>query len=314
MRRIGMAIAAAAIGAALLFAPARASAAGGLAASASQIDAAARASLRKDIEAYRVAHPEVFEAIRELRGIKPEVYRTFRNPIPLVGRELRALGPSALLPMLDALAFEAPATQPLTRAEKRALVVGLLEAVGVLRDPRSGPVLRAVLDASAGDERVAVAAAEAMGRLCGDAELNALVEHTAEGDALRLAAIQGLGACKRIESAKHLAALLAGASDEAVAQTIGAALGSVGSSWAWKAMGPDAEAAGDAVRAVAAKALVQGFVRFAGEQARSRFEKSLGMVEHPAAIEAIDAARPSASVETRAALDALAARLASRKR
>ncbi|NUQ75543.1 MAG: FAD-dependent oxidoreductase [Polyangiaceae bacterium] len=131
MRRIKTVLAIAAFGAALSLNAPSALAQGGMAAEPVQIDASTRTSLAKDIEAAKAAHPEAFEAVKNVQGHKPEVYQKARNPIPVVGRELRRLGPSALLPMLEALAFEAPARGGATDQEWTALTVGMLEAVGV---------------------------------------------------------------------------------------------------------------------------------------------------------------------------------------
>ena len=308
MRRIKTVLAIAAFGAALSLHAGAAHAADGMAAQPSQIAQDARASLAKDIEAFKLAHPEAFEALRNVQGHKPEVYQKARNPIPVVGRELRRLGPSALLPMLEALAFQAPARAGATDQEWTALTVGMLEAVGVIRDPRSGPVLRAIFEGGKANAEVLRAAAVGMGQLCGDAELSVLIKRSAAGDALRAPAIAGLGSCRRLESAKHLAGLLRVANDEATGEILGKALGRVGSSWAWKAMGPAAEKEGAAARDVATKALVDGFVRLGGS-ARTEIGRALLMTEHKAAPELLAKARPSVDAQTAAEIDALSAKL-----
>src|SRR5262245_4437268 len=101
----------------------------GVAARPDQLGDAARASLVKEIDAYRAAHPEAFEAVHSVKGYRPEVYKNYRNPIPTATREFRGLGASALLPMLEALALSAPARGDLNDAEWDALAVGMIEAV-----------------------------------------------------------------------------------------------------------------------------------------------------------------------------------------
>ena len=281
---------------------------GGLAAQPGQLPAAARAALSHDIEAFRAAHPELFRAVLEVKGIRPEVYKSFRNPLPNAAPELRALGAAGLLPMLSALGFEGPRAA-LTDRERTALTAGMLEAVGMLRDPRSSVVLHAALEGPSKDPVVRRAAAEALGRLCGDAELALLIKHTASGDELADASIHGLGQCKRVESAKHLATLLAAAPDDATAEVAAAALGLAGSSWAWKAMGPAAEATGLAVREIAARALVEAFAR-RGDAARARIGKSMRLVEHPLLPALIEKARASAPPDVQVAFTALQKQLA----
>jgi hypothetical protein len=296
-----------ALGAALSLLSLSALAGEGLAAKPADLPAAARASLLKDIAAARASHPEAFAAVLDVKGVKPEVYKSFRNPQPNAAAELRALGPAALLPMLSALAFDG-ARPGLSDKERTALTAGLLEAVGVLRDPRSAPVLRAALESGTKDAVVLRSAAEAMGRLCGDAELASLVKHTAAGDDLREAAIHGLGQCKRAEGAKQLAAILGSGPDAATAEIVAYSLGLAGSSWGWKALGPSAEAQGLAVREIAARALFAAYPSYSGET-RAIIERAILMVEHPLSSTLLGEARRGASPEVDAALVALQKRL-----
>lgn len=311
MKTIKFVLSMAAIGAALLLQPGVAGAAEGVAARPSSIPESARASLLKEITSYRAAHPEAFAAVLNVKGHRPEVYSHFRKPEPEVSRELRRLGASALLPMLNELAFEAPPRGELSDQEWDALTVGLLDAVGVLRDARSGPVLRVIFEgSSARSASVQRAAAQAVGRLCGDADLASLLKRAVPGNAMELAAIAGLGECRRVESAKHLAGLLAGATGDDSLQVIVSALGLVSSSWAWKAMGPSAEAAGLEVREIAAKALVAGFVQHTGD-IRDQIRRSLSLADHKGTLDFIAKARSSADAPTAAELDALSKRVQS---
>jgi hypothetical protein len=284
----------------------------GLAAKTSQLGAEARTSLAGEIAAYRKTNPQAFEAVRAVGGHRPENYKKFRNPVPTTSREFRALGASALLPMLEALAFETPAERAqLTDAEATALTVGMLEAVGTLRDPKSAPVVHAIFASGANNAAVLAAAARALGRLGGDAELSALTAAAVPGNARMLAAIEGLGECRRIEAAKHLSSLVATASDDRTLETLGLALGSVGSSWAWKTRGDAKASEGLAVREVAAKALTAAYPRASGE-AQRQMQRSLGMVAHPQSLEIIDRARATASPAAAASLATLRARLESK--
>lgn len=276
----------------------------GLAVRAVDVPEPARRAIAAEIAKAKIAEPAAFEAVRKVRGVRREFYGQRRNPVPAAGRELRALGPSALWAMVDALAFDAPARDGLSDDEWTALTVGLIEAVGVLRDPRSGPVLGAVFESGASAPRIAHAAAMALGRLCGDAELGLLAKHIEAGDARRLAAIHGLGECKRVESVDKLATLLAMETDAATIEALASALGAVGSSWAWKAMGPQSEARGLAVRKAAATALVAAFARRPGET-RASLGRAVRAVEHPETGALIERARIGAGAEAKAALDRL---------
>lgn len=283
----------------------------GLALASSELPADAKKALVRDAASHKAAHADTWKAVRDVPGIKPEVYKTFRNPRPIAALDLKRLGKEALLPMLSALALDAPAVM-LSEQEKEAYVVGLLEASSALREARSGPVFTAIFEGKNKPAGVLRAAGEAMGRLCGDAELASLKRHTAATDTLRAHAIRGLGQCRRKEGAEHLASLLAAATDAASAEPIADALGLAASSWAWKAMGPRSAAAAKDVQALAAKALVGAFSKH--KDARPAAKKALRLVESPDAAALISAARASADAGTQAALDTLAAQLAPAKK
>lgn len=284
-----------------------AAAADGLAVATSDLPAEAKKTLVKDVADYKASHPEAFDAVRDIRGIKREVYTTFQNPKPLATLDLKHLGAGALLPMLSALALDAPAVT-LDEKEKTAYVTGLVEAAGALRDARGGAVFTAILESKNKPAEVLRAAAEAMGKLCSDAELASLKKHTATADALRPHAIRGLAQCRRKEAADHLASLLAAAPDAAAADPIADALGLQASSWAWKALGAKSEAAAKQAQAVAAKALVAAFAKH--KDARATVKKALRLVESPDVPALVKAARTSADADTATALDALAKQLA----
>ena len=281
----------------LMVAPSHA--AEGIATSPSRVAATARAKLRAAIETYRGSHPEAFAAVANVKGHRPEYYQKFRNPIPMVGRELRVLGPAALLPMLEALAFRTPERRGATGREWKALKVGLLEAVGFLRDARSGPVLRAAFE-SAGPDEVAHAAAKALGRRCDDAAYGTLVAHLSQPK--RGAAIMGLGECRRLDSAEQLTKLLDKAGEPTETAAIGHALGMLGSSWAWHAMGPEAAAEGEVVRAHVAEALIGALLAHA-DNARPVLARALVMVEHPSTPIRLRAERNRVGATTRKHLD-----------
>jgi hypothetical protein len=194
------------------------------------------------------------------------------------------------MPMLEALAIKAPAHGTLNDAEWDALKIGLLEAVGVLGDSRARPVVLAALEAPGQSAAVQSAAARAVGRVGGDDGLALLTKHAVKGDALLLAAIGGLGEMRRIESAKHLAGLLASTKDPAVAKAAATALGTLGSSWAWRAMGPKAEATGLAVRKVCADALVSSYAR-SKDKVRIAAGEAILMVDHPDTVDLLRASR-----------------------
>jgi hypothetical protein len=281
-------------------------AAGGLVLKPEQLPPQERLALERAIATDKAAHPGAFALVAKVKGCKAEGYRKNRNPMPECFRELKALGPGVVLPMLEVLAFADRPELAVTPAEKRALAVGLLRAVGVARLPVAAPVLREVFLTTA-DEVVRGEAAEAMGRLGSDAELKVLQAHT--GDSLRWATLKGLGECMRLESAQTLAGLLAQQPGDAA--DVVRALGDVSSSWAWSAMersGKATAAQGSAVRTVAAQALVKA-VAWSTPEVREAIAQSLQMTEHPQTQQWLNDAQTSASPQLKSVYGTLAGKL-----
>ena len=262
------------LGSALLVAPT--AFADGISIAASALPNEARAKLENDIAAAKASQPKAFLAVKNVKGHRPEHYGKNRNPFPTVSRELRGLGAPALLPMLEALAFTAPERGKLSDAEWDALAIGMLEAVGVIKDARASAVVGAIFESSSVRPAVRLAAARAAGRLGGDAQLAAAHRLTPRAvTPLELAAIHGLGEMMRLEAAKHVAQILGSTKDAAVAEAAATALGTLGSSWGWKSLGPKAAATGLEVRKLCANALVPRALR--GKQS---LRKAAARVRH----------------------------------
>jgi hypothetical protein len=277
----------------------------GMSAAPSQLATPVRDALAQEIAQHRVANPGVYKAVRNVKGVRPDVYRQFRNPIPIAEGELRALGAEALLPMLEALAFDAPDRNGLSDDEWRALEAGMLKAVGVLRDNKAAPVVRVIFAQQAGVSAVSIEAAEALGRICDKQSFDMLVAHAQPGQALRSSAVQGLGECRTIASAKALAALVKSASPAEV-ETFAAALGSVASSWAWAAMGDAYDSESDAVRQLVVATLMEVYA--AHEAPREAVLRGIIMADHPNTLGHIQKLRAGASGSLATALDKLESR------
>lgn len=312
MRHVGHLFAALAAVSTLAFASASAHA-DGLLTKPSALPAAERATLERAIAADKAAFPAHFAAVAGVQGHLPAGYAQRQNPIPEVSRELEALGRDALLPMLSAIAFDAPAATGNNDAERQALAVGLVRAVGRLRDARSAPVLRAVMESAPSDGLVARYAAEGLGLLCDKVGAASLTAHTGASDSLRLAAIHGLGECRTLESAKHLASLVQPGLDDTTARALGVALGRLASPGAWRSLGPSAAKTGQAVRAVVADALFAGYVANTGD-ARLHFHKGILIATPDDVAERIERARVGADSERNELLDRLSRQLGRRQR
>lgn len=277
----------------------------GMSASPSQLAAPVRNSLAQEIAQHRAQNPAVYKAVRNVRSVHPEVYAQFQNPIPIAEKELKALGAEALLPMIEALAFDAPTRNGLNDDEWHVLEAGMLKAVGVLRDNKAAPVVRTVFTNQTSLSLVSNEAAEALGRICDKESFDLLVAKAQPGEALRSSAVRGLGKCRTMGAANVLVSLVKTASADEI-DTFATAMGQLASSWAWKAMGPAYESEADAVQQALVASLMD--VYEADEASRGAVLRAIIMADHPNTLDQIQSRRSGASPSLAAALDKLEAR------
>jgi len=282
----------------------------GLVARAADLPAAERTKLQVAVAEQKRVDPKSFGAVRELKGYLPENYRQFRNPIPQVGPELRHLGKSALLPMLEALVLDAPALKGATVEERAAVIEGMLSEVGRLHDVRAAAALQAAF-ASSQPEPLLRTAGRALGRLC-DAGSRGVLKASLKDGARRLAALDGLGECRSAEAAKVLAAELDASTSKSDAASLARALGNLGSSWAWQALGASRQAEGDEAREVAAAALVRNYARYDGD-VRAAQRSALTMVEFAGTGRIVTAQQRNIDEATAKELDSVVKAIASRR-
>lgn len=262
-------------------------------------------ALASQIAAARHASPTTFRALADLKATIPELDRRKRGRLAPVMPRLRALGPAALLPMLEELGA-AGRHESLAGSALVAWRVGLLEAVGALADPRAVPVLVRVLERE-GAPAVLRAAAGALGAIGSDEAASLLTVRVGRATGARqLALVAGMGQCRRLEAARALAGLLARRPGDELATALAKALGELGTVWAWQTPRLAALGEATAVRALAAGALVDAFVRLPA--AREAATTALLLVDDPATLGAIARARRGSP----AALDAQLAVLARR--
>lgn len=294
---------------ALLFATGEASARGaGLDPSALAPDT--RRALASEISTARAATPELFKAVADVAARARELEAAARTRRVPFTRYFKPLGNRALYPMLELLVFDAKTPPELPPAAEAALRLGLIEAIGAIRDARTLPVLAKLLEDR--DADTARAAAEGLAKLGSDESLGLVLDAAAQaksrgGSDRERALLSGLRDARRARAAAFLAERLEEAPDRETARVVLRSLGGVGNAWAWRALPSQAEER--ETRALAARALVNAYAAHTGEL-REAAAKSVLVVDDPSTPTLIAEARRRASREAAVALDALAERLA----
>lgn len=256
-------------------------------------------TLSTQMRADRRLHPEAWRAVSDLSGLRPAVYTASRLRRPSVSRELRQLGPDALLPMLDVLAVSGY-SRTLDATEQDALTVGLLEAVGALRDARALPVLMTAYDRAQGNDQVRAAARGLA--MSGDAGALARLQRGAGEGAVerRAITVSALGASPQAEVTPWLLTQLRGG-ETAVVNAAAEALAERHSSW-----GAAARRAQDGQRASVASAMVEAYVRASDAGQQRALQVSLLALGAPETVGLLQAAQQRADAATRARLERMA--------
>jgi hypothetical protein len=270
-----------------------------------------RAQLRRQVAEARKRDPRAFEALTQLRARLPQIAARQRGRLVTVVLPLRSLGARALMPMLSELCLDGRLRGGLDQRTWRGWQTSLLEAVGSLRDARARPALEALLAAvdPGREAQLFRGAAVALGRL-GDDRAAATLIRLARQARTRRAVLPGLGQCRRTTVARELAAILSQATDDpTLASAAAAALGQIANLWAWQTPAVARSAEALAVRTVALEGLVASYPRLS-PPAREVAVKAIKLVGHKKTLPAISAAQLKTSGAARAALDALAARIA----
>ncbi|MBX3263349.1 MAG: HEAT repeat domain-containing protein [Labilithrix sp.] len=265
------------------------------------------AELSAEIAKARAIDPRAFVAVNGIVSHAPEADARARGRKAPVALYLAKLGPSALMPMLEMLAVDAPRGIPAESAP--GLRRDLIEAVGLLKDARALPVLYAILEDTTEDAATVRTVTEAIARVGTDeAAARVLGALDASRDEERTRSIlAGMGECRRLRVAEALAARLRSTGDEATARAAARSLGRAGNAWAWKTVGDRREEA--KIRETAARALVDAYVRRDGE-ARYAASNALMVVDAPETPAIVAEAKKGASPEVAKALDKLAQRFA----
>ena len=290
--------------------------AAGLAVDANELAAKSRSSLKADIDRARIETPELFRQVYDIAKHAGELDAGSRKQGAPLTMHFKVLGNRALMPMLELLAFDAHAPSDLTPSAQSALRVGLLEAVGIVRDARAIPVLARVALRDR-DVETTRASADALGRIGTDEAFTALVTALESAEAAFAGAsganervnalLAGVGSARRVDGTKLLAKRLDAHPDAVTAKAIAKALSVSGNAWAWKTFTNRTDEA--TVRELAARALVKAYLGYTGE-ARSALTNAILVVDDTHTPALISDARRTASADQAAALDDLSAKLA----
>lgn len=281
----------------------------GLVIGAQDLDPAALATLMEQVEAARVEHPAVFDRAAAVAATVPALDAQRRGPYAPVRLWLKPLGAEGVLPMLEMLALRAPELdEPLTPTASVALAAGLIEALGSHRDPRSAPVLHAILQSADTRPLVVRAATEALGKLGDDAAAARLIALATAPGPRQEAVLTGLGYCRRLDVAQVLAQELAVATQPRLAKLLVRSLGDIGNRAAWRRATGDEAARGERVRREASQALLRAYLHLEGDVQRTAGSMLL-VVGHPDTRANVVAARETATESQVVALDRLLVRL-----
>ncbi len=282
--------------------------AGGLVLDASRLAAEDARALKAQVAAARRDAPRTFELVSTFAQQADLLDRTKRGGrVAAMGRTFKQMGPEALWPMLELLALTHGDVAQ-TEGGRRSLAVGLLEAVGELRDERAAPVLRAALDVDV-SPLVTRAAAYAYGDLQTD-EVAATLVALSKGPGARARAIrEGMGSCRRVAVTQALGEALASAHDVREVVELSRTLGDVGNAWAWQTPSVVTRGEEAAVRRLASVALLESFLSRGGEEQQAA-SNALLVVDATELPQLIGAARAKADNRQLAALTTLESRLA----
>jgi len=298
-----------AVGAAALTAAGAACAAGAVLAP-SDVPAASRGQLESAIAEARRTDPKSFEDVAALRRRLPELDAHKRGDVAMVAVPLEDMGPRVLWPIVEELAFAAEPPGDLSPGAWRDWRVALIEALGLLHDVRTEPVVLALLAKRDADVPLLRASVEAGSRLGTRATISKIVALKPTDPGLRRAVWEGMGECHSLPCVQTLGAALAAGTDAEGIAILARSLGRAASSWAWQTPALAATGEGPTVRAAAAKALVNALPASSVGAPRDALFRALGVVEDPSTAQLLKDLRKKADADLARDLDKQIDRLA----
>jgi hypothetical protein len=199
----------------------------------SDVPAAARGPIESAIAQARKDDPKSFDDVAALRRRLPQLDAQKRGDVAMVAPPLEDMGPRALWPIVEELAFTSPSSGDLAPGAWRDWRVALIEALGLLHDVRTEPIVLALLAKRDSDVPLLRASVEAAGRLGTRAAIGKIVALKPTDPALRRAVWEGMGECHSLACVQTLGTALSAAPDAETTAIVARALGRAASSWAW---------------------------------------------------------------------------------
>ncbi len=245
------------------------------------LDAEARAQLEQTIAQTRVTDARAFILVADVRDAVVELDANKRGRLAPMSSVFRRLGKRALMPLLEMLAFDAPARGQLTDTAWIALRAGAIEAVGDIMDPRAKPVLYAILDSGISEYYAVRATAAAIGSLASDDAAKRLIAEAQVPGPRQFAILAGMGTCRRASVASFLADQMAQATDAKTVRMLANSLSDVANSYVWGIPAVAQRGEGAEVRGTAAAALVDAFVAQGDAYLRRKISNAIMVVDAP---------------------------------
>ncbi|WP_164015667.1 hypothetical protein [Pyxidicoccus trucidator] len=268
-----------------------------------------QAELLEQIAVARRETPEAFSRLDAATARAELLDARKRGTLATVSPVFKELGPEALWPMVERIAFPLEKDlRPVRDSAQLALTVGLMEAAGELRDARLATLWKNILEGADTRAPVLRAAAGALARLETLEAAQTLIALSRLGGPRGEAVQEKLGECRRLVVARALADALEARPAPEEARRLARALGDAGSAWAWKTSSVSARSEEGAVRRVAAEALVRAYLHYTGD-VRQALSNAVLRVDAPETPSLIDAVRLQVEEPRRAELEALAERL-----
>jgi hypothetical protein len=256
----------------------------------------------------RSEHPAAFDAVARIRADLPELDAAKRGRLAVTGPFLVNIGDGAVEAILERIALADPGADDLGPSARDAWKIGLIDALGKLRDERAAAVLEAVCRSPRTDGMTLTAAAAALGRLETDAAATILVELSESAGDRGTAVLAGMGHCRRLSVVRRLAEALPEQTDPVAHRLVARSLATAANGLVWRAglvQHPDEV---DEIRNLASRALFDAYL-VRSDRERSDVVTALLVVDDPAVLTMIDSARATAEPELTAAFDELERRL-----